>query len=426
MSKLQSVRGMHDLLPGEAALHARLERAWTRAAEQFGYEEIRLPAVEPAELFRRAVGAATDIVAKEMYEFADRGGQPLALRPEGTAGCVRAAIQHGLAPNRQQRLWYRGACFRHERPQQGRLRQFRQFGVEAFGMEGPDIDAELLLLGRRAWRALGLAPTLRLNTLGDAAERAAWREELARYFGAAAGRLDEDDRRRLRDNPLRLLDSRSPAARELLPDAPRLEAHLGAASRAHFDELRRRLDDAGVEHALDPTLVRGLDYYDRTVFEWDGPGAGAQSALAAGGRYNRLVEQLGGRSTPAAGFAVGLERVRLCVERAPAPGADAYLAAPGSAAAEAAALRLAERLRDERPALRLRMNMDGGSLKAQLRRADKSGARAALILGDAEAAAGTVVVKPLRGGGEQRAVAAADAGAALAELLEPEDGESWP
>lgn len=423
MSKLQSVRGMHDLLPGEAALHARLERVWTRTAAQFGYEEIRLPAVEPAALFQRAVGAATDIVAKEMYAFADRSDQQLALRPEGTAGCARAAIQHGLVPDRQQRLWYRGACFRHERPQQGRLRQFRQFGVEAFGMAGPDIDAELLLLGQRAWRALGLAPALRLNTLGDAAERAAWRAELVRYFRAAAGRLDEDDRRRLRDNPLRLLDSRAPAVRALLPDAPRLDAHLGAASRAHFDGLRRRLDDAGVAYALDPTLVRGLDYYDRTVFEWDGPGSGAQSALAAGGRYNRLVEQLGGRSTPAAGFAVGLERVRLCVAREPAPGVDAYLAAPG---AEAAALRLAERLRDERPALRLRVNMDGGSLKAQLRRADKSGARVALILGEAEAAAGTVVVKPLRGGGEQRAVAADAAGAALAELLEPEDGEAWP
>lgn len=426
MSKLQSVRGMHDLLPGEAALHARLERVWARVAEQFGYEEIRLPAVEPAALFQRAVGAATDIVAKEMYAFADRSGETLALRPEGTAGCARAAIQHGLVPNRQQRLWYRGACFRHERPQQGRLRQFRQFGVETFGMEGPDIDAELLLLGQRAWRALGLAPTLRLNTLGDAGERAAWRAELVRYFSAAEDRLDDDDRRRLRDNPLRLLDSRSPAARALLPDAPRLDAHLGAASRAHFDGLRRRLDDAGVAYALDPTLVRGLDYYDRTVFEWDGPGAGAQSALGAGGRYNRLVGQLGGRPTPAAGFAVGLERVRLCAERTPAPGVDAYLAAPGSDAAAAAALRLAERLRDERPALRLRVNMDGGSLKAQLRRADRSGARAALILGDAEAAAGTVVVKPLRGGGEQRAVAAAAAGAALAELLEPEDGEKWP
>ena len=426
MGKLQSVRGMHDLLPGEAALQARLERAWARAAMQFGYEEIRLPAVEPAALFQRAVGAATDIVAKEMYAFADRSGEELALRPEGTAGCVRAAIQHGLVPNRQQRLWYRSTCFRHERPQQGRLRQFRQFGVEAFGMDGPDIDAELLLLGQRAWRALGLAPVLRLNTLGDAAERAAWRAELVRYFSAAAERLDDDDRRRLRDNPLRLLDSRAPAVRALLPDAPRLDAHLGAASRAHFDGLRGRLDAAGVAYTLDPTLVRGLDYYDRTVFEWDGPGAGAQSALGAGGRYNRLVEQLGGRPTPAAGFAVGLERVRLCLAQEPAPGVDAYLAAPGSAAAEAAALRLAERLRDERPALRLRLNMDGGSLKAQLRRADKSGARAALILGDAEAAAGTVVVKPLRGGGEQRAVALAAAGEALAALLAPEDGESWP
>ena len=420
--KLQSVRGMPDLLPAAAARQTRAERAWIHAAQQFGYAQIRLPVLEPAELFHRSVGGATDIVEKEMYVFADRNDDLLALRPEQTASCARAAIQHGLVPNQQQRLWYCGPCFRHERPQQGRLRQFQQFGAETFGMEGPGIDAELLLLAEQAWRALDLRPALRINTLGDAAERDAWRAQLVDYFAPHEPRLDDTDRRRLRENPLRLLDSKSETAQELLPDAPRLDAHLGAASRAHFDGLCERLEACGLAYTRDPMLVRGLDYYDRTVFEWDGPTGGAQSALGAGGRYNRLVEQLGGRATPAAGFAIGIERVRDCLADADAaPAVDVYLAVPGAQAqSRAFAEQLALRLRAELPRLRLLVNRDGGSLKAQLRRADKSGARCALIVGDDEAAASRALLKPLRGDGAQRAHAPAELPAALRNIL---DGE---
>lgn len=422
MSKLQSVRGMHDLLGADIARQTRVEHAWIHAACAFGYEPIRVPILEPAELFRRSVGAATDIVEKEMYVFTDRGGDELALRPEGTAGTVRAAVQHGLTGT-QQRLWYCGACFRHERPQQGRLRQFHQFGVETFGMEGPGIDAELILLGSHAFRTLGITPVLRINTLGDADERAQWRTKLVDYFTPHEPRFGDTDRRRLQENPLRLLDSKAPEVAELLPHAPQLDAHLGTASRAHFDALCERLDQLAIAYTRDPTLVRGLDYYDRTVFEWDGPAGGAQSALAAGGRYNRLVEQCGGKATPAAGFAVGIERVRDCCAATDAGSVlDVYLAVPGEQlATRVFAEQLAATLRAELPDLRVRVNREGGSMKAQLRRADKSGAQLALIAGDEEAAAGTVQCKPLRGGEAQQSCTQAECPSVVRTLLDLEE-----
>ena len=423
MSRLQSVRGMHDLLPQDVAHQARVEDAWVRAARQFGYEPIRLPVVEPAELFRRSVGESTDIVEKEMYVFEDRGGDELALRPEGTAGCVRAVLQHGMATGSPQRLWYCGPCFRHERPQQGRLRQFQQFGVETFGMEGPGIDAELLLLADHAWRSLDLRPSLRINTLGDVDERERWTARLVEYFTPHEPRLSETDRRRLKENPLRLLDSKSEEVVELLQDAPRLDEYLEAETRAHFDGLCERLEALGVAYVRDPGLVRGLDYYDRTVFEWDGPTQSAQSALAAGGRYNRLVEQFGGRPTPAAGFAVGIERVRDCCA-APSGEAvvDIYLVTPGERLeTRTFAEQLAMRLRAELPAARVRVNRDGGSIKAQLRRADKSGALVALIAGDDEVARGQVQVKPLRTATDQRTCAAEEVPAAVRTVLEQGD-----
>ena len=403
MSRLQSVRGMHDVLPDEAQARRRIEQLWMETACGFGYEEIRFPVVESTALFQRSIGEATDIVGKEMYTFEDRSGESLSLRPEGTAGCVRAAIQHGLIPNRQQRLWYLGSFFRHERPQKGRLRQFDQFGVETFGMSGPDIDAEILLLGWQGWQRLGLSPQLMLNTLGNPDERAAWRGQLVEYFSRFESDLEEDDRRRLKTNPLRLLDSKSASIQGLLEEAPRLEELLGEESRSHFEGLREMLDAHGIDYTINPRLVRGLDYYDFTVFEWVEPGLGAQSALGGGGRYDRLVEQLGGRATPAAGFALGLERIRECVEAEAAAAVDVYLVALGEGAA-ARMRALAMQLRQEIPALRIRMNMEEGSMKSQMRRADKSGARAALIMGAEELEQQSVVLKFLRGPEEQETV----------------------
>lgn len=395
MSRLQSVRGMHDVLPDEAQIRRRIEQVWIDAAGGFGYEEIRFPLVESTALFQRSIGETTDIVEKEMYTFEDRNGESLSLRPEGTAGCVRAAIQHGLIPNRQQRLWYLGSFFRHERPQKGRLRQFDQFGVETFGMCGPDIDAEILLLGQQGWQQLGLSPRLVLNTLGNPDERTAWRGQLVDYFSKFESQLGDDDRRRLKTNPLRLLDSKSESIQALLEEAPRLEDLLGEESRAHFEGLREILDAHGIDYTLNPRLVRGLDYYDFTVFEWVEESLGAQSALGGGGRYDRLVEQLGGRATPAAGFALGLERIRECLEAEAAAAVDVYLVALGEG--ETARMRaLAIQLRQEIPGLRVRMNMEGGSMKSQMRRADKSGARAVLIMGKEELKQKSVVLKFLR------------------------------
>ncbi len=424
MSQLRSVRGMHDALPEDARQMRAIEQTFEGVARDFGYEEIRMPTLEFSELYRRSVGESTDIVGKEMYSFEDRDGESLSLCPEGTAGCVRAAIQHGLVPNQQQRLWYRGAFFRRERPQRGRLRQFHQFGVEAFGMEGPDADAELLLMGALGWKRLGLQPRLALNTLGDEDERAQWRARLVEYFSGAASQLGDDDQRRMQSNPLRLLDSKSESMQELIAGAPPLSDFLGGASRAHFDGLREILDAQGITYELAPNLVRGLDYYDRTVFEWLSDDLGAQSALGGGGRYNRLVEQLGGKATPAAGFALGLERIRELVAEVEATVADVYLIALGEEAS-ARAWSLAQDIRQNLPGVRVRMNMDGGSMKAQMRRADKSGARAALILGAEEVARGEITLKPLRDDQEQQTVILDNTAAELAEYFADLREPSW-
>jgi histidyl-tRNA synthetase len=409
--KLQAIRGMRDILPPESAAWQRLEAAVTGVLEAYGYREIRLPLLEKTELFARSIGEVTDIVEKEMYTFADRNGESLTLRPEGTAGCVRACVEHGLLHNQVQRLWYAGPMFRYERPQKGRYRQFHQVGLEAFGMDGPDIDAEVILVSRRFWQELGLAGDveLQLNSLGDADERAAYRARLVDYFSARGDQLDEDSRRRLHSNPLRILDSKNPEMQPLLAGAPTLVEHLGIASRAHFDGLRARLDAAGVDYVINPRLVRGLDYYGRTVFEWVTDRLGAQGTVCAGGRYDGLVEQLGGKPVPAVGFAMGLERlVELMIAGAPdglgetAPQLYVVVASD-DLGVEAQAL--SERLRDALPGLRLLLHCGGGSLKSQFKRADRSGAGYALVVGGDEWARGEVGVKPLRGDGEQFGVA---------------------
>jgi histidyl-tRNA synthetase len=412
---------MNDILPAQAVLWRRVEDIAAGVFAGYGYGEIRMPLVERSELFKRAVGDVTDIVEKEMYSFEDRSGDHLSLRPEGTAGCVRAGIEHGLLHNQQQRLWYRGAMFRHERPQAGRYRQFHQFGAECFGIASPDADVEMLALVARLWKELGLGDmTLQLNSLGTPATRAAYRELLQAHLLRHEDALDEDARRRLHSNPLRVLDSKVPAMRAVVEAAPRLADHLDAESRAHFDEVRRALDALGIGYVLAPNLVRGLDYYTRTVFEWTSSQLGAQDAVCAGGRYDGLVAQLGGSATPAIGFAIGIERLLTLVVEAGRTSAQdqpqAYLCRFGDAALEPG-LRLAERLRDEVPGLRLLVNSGGGSLKQQLRRADQSGAACALILGEEEVVKETVQVKSLRFEHPASTCAWGDAAEQLSEFL---------
>jgi len=403
---LRGIRGMGDRLPTETPWWQQLEAAVRRVVRAYGYRELRLPVMEFTELFKRSIGEVTDIVEKEMYTFEDRNGDSLTLRPEGTAGAVRAGIQHGLVNQGAQRLWYMGPMFRHERPQKGRYRQFHQVGVEAFGIATPDLDAEIILMSARMLRAIGLSGLrLELNTLGSAESRAAYREELVAYLRQHEAELDDDSRRRLETNPLRILDTKNPDTRAILEGAPRMADSLDEESRNDFDELCRRLDAAGVEYTVNSHLVRGLDYYTKTVFEWITDDLGAQGTVCAGGRYDGLVEQLGGPSTPAAGFAAGLERlVALMAERDPElperAGPHAYLVVAGDRAAEQAD-GLAETLRDRLPDLRLIRHCGGGSFKSQMKRADRSGAAVALILGDDEAAAGEVTWRPLQGGGEQ-------------------------
>ena len=399
---------MRDLLPEQTPLWQWFEGEITRVIGSYGYQEVRLPLLEATELFRRSIGEVTDIVEKEMYTFEDRNGDSLTLRPEGTAGCVRAGIEHGLLHNPVQRLWYQGPMFRHERPQKGRYRQFHQIGVEAFGLAGPDVDIELVLMTRRIWCALGLsALELQINSLGSADERAVYREALVSYLSRHEDSLDDDSRRRLDTNPLRVLDSKNPALAGIIAAAPSLLDFLGESSRAHFDAVCAGLRAAGVGFVVNPRLVRGLDYYARTVFEWVTTELGAQGTVCAGGRYDGLVEQLGGRPTPAVGFAIGLERVAALLESAggrPGLGAPhAYLVALG-AAAESEALLLAEELRDRLPWLRLVMHCGGGGPKVQFKRADRSAAAVALILGESEVARGVVGLKPLRGAGEQEEI----------------------
>jgi histidyl-tRNA synthetase len=422
---IQAIRGMRDILPEQTPLWQWLEARVRDVLNAYGYAEIRMPILEMTELFKRSIGEVTDIVEKEMYTFDDRNGDSLTLRPEGTAGCVRAALEHGLLHNQVQRLWYQGPMFRHERPQKGRYRQFHQIGVETFGMEGPDIDIEVILITARIWRALGLQGLeLQLNTLGTAEERSVYREQLVTYFEGRRDALDEDSRRRLYSNPLRILDSKNPAMAELVAEAPVLADHLGAESRAHFAALCAGLEAEGVPYVINPRLVRGLDYYARTVFEWVTDRLGAQGTVCAGGRYDGLVQQLGGRPSPAVGFAMGLERLIAILEaegRGEGMGqADLYLVLVGEAAASAG-LQLAEQLRDALPGRRILGNCGGGSFKAQFKRADRSGAAYAVVLGDAELAAGVVGLKPLRRDGEQLTVARADLIAELASRL-PHDG----
>ncbi len=391
---------MHDVLPETAPAWHALEQALRALAEGYGYEEIRLPSLERTELFVRAVGEVTDIVEKEMYTFTDLSGESLSLRPEGTAGCVRACLENGLLHNQTRRLWYLGPMFRHERPQKGRYRQFHQWGAEAYGFTGPDIDAELILLSARLWRVLGIGGVrLQINSLGTAGARARYRAALVEYLSAHHERLDEDSRRRLHVNPLRILDSKNPELRALLDGAPALADHLDPESQEHFAGLRDLLDTAGLAYEVNPRLVRGLDYYEKTVFEWVTDRLGAQGTVCAGGRYDRLIEQLGGRPTPAAGFALGIERLLALLEGGAAPVAapapHAYLIVVGETAGRAAP-GLAEGLRDELPGLRLCVNCGGGNFKGQFRRADKSGARVALILGEDEVNSGVVGVKYLR------------------------------
>ncbi len=417
MSKIiQAIRGMNDILPAAIPHWQFLEQTLRDLMASYGYEEIRLPLLERTELFSRAIGEVTDIVEKEMYTFTDRNGDSLTLRPEGTAGCVRGAIENGLLYNQIQRLWYLGPMFRHERPQKGRYRQFHQIGVEAFGMAGPEIDAELILMTARLWRKLGLCPvpgdskredaqatngknlTLQLNSLGSLAARAVYREQLVKYFSGHQGQLDEDSKRRLHTNPLRILDSKNPDLQTVIAHAPRLSDYLDDDARAHFTELCAYLDAAGLAYQINPRLVRGLDYYNKTVFEWVSDALGAQGTVCAGGRYDGLVEQIGGKPTSAVGFAAGLERLVALLEvqggsRTQAP--HAYFITVGAAANRAGML-LVERLRDALPDLRLVNNCEGGNLKSQLKKADKSGAQFALILAEQELAANYVSVKSLR------------------------------
>jgi histidyl-tRNA synthetase len=419
--QIQAIRGMKDILPQQTPLWQYLEERVRSVLSRYGYDEIRMPIVEMTELFKRSIGEVTDIVEKEMYTFEDRNGDSLTLRPEGTAGCVRAGLENGLIFNQTQRLWYQGPMFRHERPQKGRYRQFHQIGVETYGFDGPDIDLELILITARLWKELGLEGLeLQLNTLGTAQERIRYREQLVSYFKGSYDELDEDSRRRLESNPLRILDTKNPAMADLVAAAPSLMEHLSDASLAHFEALRQGLDDAGVGYVLNPRLVRGLDYYSRTVFEWVTDQLGAQGTVCVGGRYDGLVEQLGGRPASAVGFAMGLERLIALLEATDLaqrlPGIDLYMIMMGDEA-KRRGMMLAETLRDALPTLRLTSHCGGGGFKSQFKKADKSNARFALILGDDELARGEVGLKPLRESAEQQQIRLDDLTAVLAERL---------
>jgi histidyl-tRNA synthetase len=416
---LQAVRGMNDVLPDEAPRWQRFEDVARRVFEQYGYRNLRVPQVEPTALYVRSIGEHTDVVEKEMYTFEDRlNGESLTLRPEATAGIVRAAIQHNLIYDRPQRVWTSGAMFRHERPQKGRSRQFDQFDVEALGFPGPDVDAEQIVMLARLWRALGLdGIALSLNSIGDPDERRAHRAALIEYFERHAAALDDDAKRRLHANPLRILDSKNPAMQAIVAGAPRLLDRLGSESRAHFDALCALLDDAGVRYTVNPRLVRGLDYYNRTVFEWVTDALGAQGTVAGGGRYDGLFAELGGKPTPACGFAIGVERMVLLLEAQAnviANALDAYVLHGGDAGARVARS-VAETLRDHGASVVV--HAGGGNFRTQMKKADASGAVIAIIVGDDEVAAGTVAVKPLRGAGEQVAVPMADVAARVAALI---------
>jgi histidyl-tRNA synthetase len=398
--QIQPIRGMNDVLPAESVLWQHLEDTVRGLLVAYGYEEIRVPVVEHTQLFKRAIGEFTDVVEKEMYTFTDQGGESLTLRPEATAGVVRALISNGLLRGARHKLWCMGPMFRHEKPQKGRYRQFHQVDVEAVGFAGPDVDAELIALTARLWRTLGLTRVkLQINSLGTVESRRLYRDQLVEYFTAHHERLDEDSRRRLQGNPLRILDTKNPDLQELVAAAPLLTDYLDADSQAHFAALQACLAGMGVEFTVNPRLVRGLDYYSRTVFEWITDALGAQDAVCSGGRYDGLITQLGGEATPAIGFAMGVERVVELLRQLPSQpqpaAADVYIVLNGERAALAGS-RIVENLRDALPQRRFELNLGGGNFKAQFRRADRSRAALALIIGEDELARGVVGLKPLR------------------------------
>jgi len=422
--KIQAIRGMNDILPGQTQVWRYLEDQVKAVLDGHGYQEIRMPMVEETRLFKRSIGEVTDIVEKEMYTFDDRNGDSLTLRPEGTASCVRACDEHQLiANNQRQRLWYMGPMFRYERPQKGRYRQFHQIGVETFGMAGPDIDAELIVMTHLLWQRLNIRDkvTLQLNTLGSNEARANYKAALVEYLSARKDELDEDSQRRLESNPLRILDSKNEQTQALLNDAPDFFDYLDDESAEHFDQLRALLDAVGVEYEINPRLVRGLDYYSKTVFEWVTTELGAQGTVCAGGRYDGLVEQLGGKATPAVGFAMGIERLILMLEALDViPQAvhnylDVYLVAVGDVTT--AAMQVAAQLREQLPNLRLQMHMGGGNFKKQMKKANESGAQFALILGEDEVANAQVGIKPLRDQTEQVSVANSELAAWFKQAL---------
>ncbi len=404
MNKLQSIKGMKDILPGDVTSWQHSEAVMQRVLESYGYREIRLPLIEKTELFARSIGTQTDIVGKEMYTFTDRDGDSITLRPEGTAGCVRAGIQHGLFHNQQQRLYYLGPMFRHERPQRGRHRQFHQIGAEAVGWEGPDIDAEMIALVSRIWRELGVKEIdLEINSLGNHETRQRYRQKLVEFLSRYESQLDPDSQQRLKTNPLRVLDSKDECTKTIIAEAPNILDSLDAYSRTHFEGLQEHLSAASIQYRVNSRLVRGLDYYWRTVFEWSSSGLGAQGTVCAGGRYDGLVEELGGKPTPAIGFALGLERlIELLALRTNQGGVDVYLVIMG-AIAKPTGLVIGEKLRDA--GLKVISHCGESGIKSQMKRADKSNAQVAILVGEDELKSGTFVVKPLRSSREQVSVA---------------------
>jgi len=406
---IQAIRGMNDCLPSQTPVWQFVEARIRELVNSYHYQEIRTPIIENTDLFKRSVGEATDIVEKEMYVFDDRNGDSLALRPEGTACAVRAGNQHGLLYNQQQRLWYMGPMFRHERPQKGRYRQFHQFGAEAFGFDGPDIDVEMILMGARLWHAFGISEhvELQINSLGNAEARAKYKDILVAYLESHIDSLDEDSKRRLTSNPLRVLDSKDQQTQAIVANAPKLIDHLDEESAQHFSLLCERLDQLGIQYQVNPSLVRGLDYYNRTVFEWVTSMLGSQGTICAGGRYDGLVQQLGGKATPAVGFAMGIERLVLLVEAAQlepiSNSADVYITAMGDAAA-GAAIELAENIRNAFSFLKVQLHCGGGNFKKQLKKADASGAQIAIVIGETEAQSKVYGVKYLRKDAEQHQV----------------------
>ncbi|XAW90046.1 histidine--tRNA ligase [Vibrio sp. CDRSL-10 TSBA] len=418
---IQAIRGMNDCLPSQSPLWQKVEGIVKNVISAYGYNEVRMPIVEMTHLFSRAIGEVTDVVEKEMYTFEDRNGDSLSLRPEGTAGCVRSGIENGLLYNQEQRLWYMGPMFRHERPQKGRYRQFHQCGVEVFGLDGPDVDAELIMMTARMWRDMGISKYVRLelNSIGSLEARAEYRSALIEYLEQYQDVLDDDCKRRMYTNPLRVLDSKNPDVQAILGEAPKLSDYLDAESKQHFAGLCELLDAAGIEYTVNERLVRGLDYYNRTVFEWITESLGSQGTVCGGGRYDGLVEQLGGKATPAVGFAMGLERLVLMMETLELNevrrSVDVYMVTAGEGTM-IAGMKLAEQLREAVPGLRVMTHFGGGNFKKQFKRADKVGAAVALVLGENEVADSTVVLKDLAGG-EQETVSQTEIAAKLAHLV---------